>query len=697
MGQEPLTGGLSGSAPLRPRPSARPLSTLPPAFVETSDGLSIPDEPFQEPPLALVNRSALRIVTLPAVLDLLSQQEDALPCFEDSCSDDDFVSQHAHLVYATSGESPPNLPCPQRQTSESDSDEGDKGPLMTRQQQKALDRELPWRTILSKDKSYVAEFEKAIKKEETSWRDWGSVRPLTPQEVKQVMTDPVLRKRIIPSRAVYRDKNIGVPPLKAKCRVVAAGFKDPDLAQLPRFAPTASRVAFHTVLQVASTGQLEDPPWKLASADVSTAFLQGKGSDRQLPLYLRTPQDGLIKTAGFYAVTSLLEVTGNIYGLISAPAEWAREVDLRLQANGFTPHSLDPMLFISRSSDGALMLVLCVHVDDFLLTWHPDYDVESLKKLFTFGSWEEIDRVSCKSLTFTGKEIRFRTDGSILVSQETFIADTAVRKIPAGRLNQPPELTPQERSEFRSVTGCCQWVATSSRPDLAAVTSLAQSGQPTIHDLKALYAAVKHLHATPTKGVLFRPLPWSNLTVVAYGDSSWANAPDLRSQTGYVVCLTTNDALTGRAPASVFEWKSQRTRRVVRSTLAAEACASDAAADCGHYVSVFLAELIEGTGRSNDPSRFPLFVATDCRSLYDAITLSTASLQEKRTAIDISAIRYSLKSGGGIRWVPTTEQWADALTKDSAALRATFLRWLDDPFVALRDPEDPSLSAGLKL
>ena len=297
VGQEPLTGGSAGSAPSRPRPSTRPLSTLPPAFVETSDGLSIPDEPFQEPPLALVNRSALRIVTLPAVLDLLSQQEDALPCFEDSCSDDDFVSQHAHLVYATSGESPPNLPCPQRQTSESDSDEGDKGPLMTRQQQKALDRELPWRTILSKDKSYVAEFEKAIKKEETSWRDWGSVRPLTPQEVKQVMTDPVLRKRIIPSRAVYRDKNIGVPPLKAKCRVVAAGFKDPDLAQLPRFAPTASRVAFHTVLQVASTGQLEDPPWKLASADVSTAFLQGKGSDRQLPLYLRTPQEETAKKA----------------------------------------------------------------------------------------------------------------------------------------------------------------------------------------------------------------------------------------------------------------------------------------------------------------------------------------------------------------------------------------------------------------
>ena len=114
-------------------------------------------------------------------------------------------------------------------------------------------------------------------------------------------------------------------------------------------------------------------------------------------------------------------------------------------------------------------------------------------------------------------------------------------------------------------------------------------------------------------------------------------------------------------------------------------------------MSVFLAELIEGTGRSNDPSRFPLFVATDCRSLYDAITLSTASLQAKRTAIDISATRYPLKSGGGIQWVPTTEQWADALTKDTAALRATFLRWLDDPFVALRDPEDPSLSAGLKL
>ena len=55
---------------------------------------------------------------------------------------------------------------------------------------------------------------------------FNSVIPLTTQEASQVFKDPILKKRILRSRAAYRDKAKGQGPLKAKTRVVALGHLD---------------------------------------------------------------------------------------------------------------------------------------------------------------------------------------------------------------------------------------------------------------------------------------------------------------------------------------------------------------------------------------------------------------------------------------------------------------------------------------
>ena len=52
----------------------------------------------------------------------------------------------------------------------------------------------------------------------------------------------------------------------------------------------------------------------------------------------------------------------------------------------------------------------------------------------------------------------------------------------------------------------------------------------------------------------------------------------------------------------------------------------------------------------------PVYVMTDCRSLYDA------AQKEKRTLIDILSIRETLASDG-LKWIPTRLQKADGLTK----------------------------------
>jgi hypothetical protein len=184
------------------------------------------------------------------------------------------------------------------------------------------------------------------------------------------------------------------------------------------------------------------------------------------------------------------------------------------------------------------------------------------------------------------------------------------------------------------------------------------------------------------------------MILIGYGDASWANAENLEKQGGQIVVLTSRAALVQETPCSPTDHRSCRTKRVVRSPLAAEACVADGTADSGHYDAAFLKEALFGT-RATDgrmPST-PISVATDCHSLYGAIQKHTGNLEGKRTLIDIASIKES-KTNGGIRWVPTARQWADGLTKDDLRSCERLTPWLRSPSVTLRDPDDPHLRVG---
>ena len=114
-------------------------------------------------------------------------------------------------------------------------------PTLTRQERKALDKEIPWQTILKMDQSSIQAYVEAAQAEEKSWQQFGSVRPLTNNEARAILNDKKLRRRILRSRAAYRDKSKGAEALRAKCRVVAIDCLDPDLWTLQREAATPTR------------------------------------------------------------------------------------------------------------------------------------------------------------------------------------------------------------------------------------------------------------------------------------------------------------------------------------------------------------------------------------------------------------------------------------------------------------------------
>ena len=121
-----------------------------------------------------------------------------------------------------------------------------------------MDREIPWREIVQMPAAVKEKYIEAAAKEYAGWMKWTGIRPLTDEEADTIFADPAKRKRIMKSRAAYRDKSRGLgglAALKAKCRAVIIGCGDPDLRQLTRDSPTPTRLAEYVILSIAAAGR----------------------------------------------------------------------------------------------------------------------------------------------------------------------------------------------------------------------------------------------------------------------------------------------------------------------------------------------------------------------------------------------------------------------------------------------------------
>ena len=558
---------------------------------------------------------------------------------------------------------------------------------MTRQEVKALDREIPWRTILSMPPSYVDKFLAAIDKEAVAWQQWQSVEPLSDKQSQEVLNDPVLSKRILPSRACYRDKACGIGDVVAKCRIVALGHLDPDLPQLSRNASTPGRIAEHVMFLMIVSGSNKclfgtHQRWIAWIGDAKTAFLQGvqDAKERHGPLFMRPPRDGLISRTNHWTA-SLYRIRGNVYGLANAPITWQREVCRRLLQLKFTQHMFDKQLYVKYSDSGEVQAAVLVYVDDFLGVYRQDFPIQQVYDLFQWGSRQELE--VGKPATFKGKELTLREDKhgkiNLHITMKKFTQGLDTAKVIRGR-NPDDHLNEDEQKELRSVCGCLQWLATQCRPEVAASVSLTPHGaEATVNDLKSLYGVLDHIKNTPDQGLLIPCVPLNRSSVVvAYSDSSWNNAYKSGSQIGTLIGITSTEVLHEVSSLAIIDWKSGRSPRVCRSTLAAEASAADEAADRCSYVNLFLSELLWNTPAHRVGTRLASLHLVDAKSLFDAAISENPTLNDKRTLVSIRSLQEQAPLES-IRWVPTQYQFSDGLTKVDAKLRENFSKWLKNP------------------
>lgn len=567
---------------------------------------------------------------------------------------------------------------------------------------KMLDKEIPIDKISDEQRP---SYQEAIDKEWKSWMDYQSCDVLSIDESSKVEKEQ--HDRILPSRFVLRDKNAGLKapdgtpmPLKAKARLCLAGHLCPDSmsGELQLDSPTIERLSTMIFLHnVVSNGWLKN--WFVG--DISNAFLQGAPLEGKV-MYMRQPKQGL---PGLIP-GQLLRLLKSVYGRPDAPRAWYNELARVLQEElGFQKSSVDPAMFYLRDEEGILRGLMIVHVDDLMLAtdaseWSANV-TGRLRGRFPFGTWQNVAQEPA-GVTYCGKEIKIKNDGTedfVTLAQKGFIEGRLeciqVSKQRAQSVDD--RVNDEERTDYRSVVGSLQWLASQTRPDISFEVNQLQKRirDLRVGDVLRANKCVKEVLSDRYE-LEFRNLG-RDVEIVAFHDASLFNSVGVEiedheaddilltgkekkmvySQKGAFIGVIKKgdmDVVGRKVRMNILDWKSTTNKRVVESSLAAETHAAILAHGLGRFVQAMMTEskygpeLITAFDDEDWQGVIPMNMITDCKSIYDSVKKDGQHLGDKGSIVQVILLRKmcSIKAGTGkaqLHWVPTRHQQADCLTK----------------------------------
>ena len=144
--------------------------------------------------------------------------------------------------------------------------------------------------------------------------------------------------------------------------------------------------------------------------------------------------------------------------------------------------------------------------------------------------------------------------------------------------------------------------------------------------------------------------------LVIFSDAAHANLDDKVSSVGAHIIYLVNK--TGFC--CPLTWQSSKIKRVVRSTIAAEALSLQEGLEDAIYLRQILLDLLSVV--------IPIEAYVDNKSVVEAIH-STKLVDDKRLRLDMGAIKESLQRGEvqRVSWCPGAAQLANCMTKRGAA------------------------------
>ncbi|OIT20722.1 retrovirus-related pol polyprotein from transposon tnt 1-94, partial [Nicotiana attenuata] len=458
---------------------------------------------------------------------------------------------------------------------------------------------------------------------------------------------------VVGCKWVYRVKQKSDGSLdRCKVCLVAKGYTQSygvDYGET--FSPVVRPATIRLVLSIAlSRG------WHIRQFDVKNAFLNSLLTDT---VYMEQPH-GFQDSHYPHHVCKLHKA---LYGLKQAPRAWFARFGHFLISHGFSNSRADSSLFVYKSGERYLYLLL--YVDDIiligsdssLLSWfsdmlHVEFSINDLGDLYFFLGV----RVS-------------RTSACLHLSQAKYARDILDR---AGLIGCKPVATPVssstsldsslssavDNSLYRNLVGALQYL-TLTRPNICyAINSASQHIQsPQSHHFSEVKRILRYVAGTLHHCLLLRPS--NSISLTAYSDADWAGCPDTRRSASISLLFFGNNLIS---------WSSKKQHTVSRSSTEVEYRAM------AHTVAdiLWVQELLRDLHiYLPDP---PLVYCDNISALYLTVNPIYHS-RTKHLAVDFHFVRERVASGSIlVRYLPTYQQLADILTKGLVSQKFKHLR-----------------------
>ena len=343
-------------------------------------------------------------------------------------------------------------------------------------------------------------------------------------EIKQFIDEKVFKKvkiselpeevALVDAVWVRKYKRTADKSLKAKSRLCARGFLDPQKRELPTRSTTATRLSQRLVLSMAACHRFDIRSW-----DVSGAFLKGfsfakvrevlrrKGVATPNRRVVIIPPPNVWRHLGSFDESFHitddeqgmwgLECLKPAYGLVDAPLAWQLCLHDALETSGGSQSSLDENLWLWKSPNG-LTALMTTHVDDLAVTGTDDFLENQYKFLCgRFG------KISIQKLPFAHCGCRYsRTGDGYAMDQQEFIDNMKVLDLGHLGSDQSRSLEPSETTLLRSILGGLLWI-TATRLDLVADVGVLQSRvtKATVQDLHMANSIVRKAKLAQYNGI----------------------------------------------------------------------------------------------------------------------------------------------------------------------------------------------------
>ena len=426
-----------------------------------------------------------------------------------------------------------------------------------------------------------------------------------------------------------------------KARLVARGFQDAHApGKTLSDSPTCGKETLRLMISVTQSFN-----WGINSIDVKTAFLQSSIMERDV--YLVPPVES--GDTNYY-----WKLNKCVYGLEEASRSWYLTVKETLLGFGMVVSDFDNCLFLYKPNNTLAGYLTC-HVDDFFWAGTAEFEravILPLKGRFSIGS-EERDNFKYLGVQIFSKEKRICLGLSEFIRS---LEETDVSEV----------IDEKAVSQYRTSLGKLQWIASQIRPDISfLVSQLANAVMSlTNQDFALLNKLVRKLKYEQNYELPYHSLDLTTAEIIVYTDASLANCEDGGTQGGVLVCL--KDQRNSNVAALV--WHSRRLKRVVHSTLAAEALAMVDGLDNAIALKHMIFEV---TGYN-----LPISAFTDSKSLLDSVN-SLKNVKEKRLRVEICYIREAVGNESvKLLYCTSNTQLADCLTKSTKCGMENLRRFL---------------------